>query len=173
MSSDSKPRLVLVRHAIAEGREEYARTGLDDSTRPLTPKGRRRMRQAARGLREVLGRPDLLASSPMARAVQTAEILSEVWDGIPVAEVAPLAAGPASAFLDWYREAAPAGTVVAVGHEPWLGEWASWLLTGLESSFVVFKKGGACLLEFPDGIAPSAALLGWHLAPSHLRALGE
>ena len=165
-------RLLLVRHAIAEEREHFARTGRDDGERPLTAKGRARMRLAARGLRSQVERIDLLASSPLVRAIQTAKIVAEAFDACPMEEIEVLATGPADAFLSWYRTVADWGLVAVVGHEPYLSEWASWLLAGPSAGFLAFKKGGACLLEFPAGIDPGRAVLRWHLAPAQLRALG-
>ena len=46
-------KLLLIRHAIAEEREDFARTGKDDRLRPLTDEGRKKMKQAARGLRKI------------------------------------------------------------------------------------------------------------------------
>jgi phosphohistidine phosphatase len=172
LSADRPAELVFIRHAIAEDRGVFARTGRPDGERPLTEKGIRRMRLAARGLREELTELAVLATSPLVRAVETAEILAEAFDGIRVERVAALSAGPPEAFLDWYRSVAGSGTVAAVGHEPHLGAWASWLLAGPAADFVPFKKGGACLLEFPGRVEPGAAVLRWHLGPSHLRALG-
>lgn len=165
-------RLLLIRHAIAEERGDFARTGRDDGERPLTDKGRARMRLAARGLRAQMDGIDLLASSPLVRATQTATIVSREFDDCPIREVEVLATGPADAFLSWYLTVADSGLVAVVGHEPYLGEWASWLLAGPSAGFFVFKKGGACLLEFPAGIEPGRAALRWHLAPAQLRALG-
>ncbi len=172
MTTDRSARLLLVRHAIAEDRVEFARSGRPDGERPLTEKGIRRMRLGARGLREELGDLAVLATSPLVRAVQTAEILAEAFDGLRIERVEALATGPHEAFLDWYRHVAGTGAVAAVGHEPYLGAWASWLLAGPAADFVAFKKGGACLLEFPGRIEPGAAVLRWHLGPSHLRSLG-
>lgn len=166
------PRLLLVRHAIAEDRGVFARTGQSDGYRPLTEKGTRRMQLAARGLWELVDQIDLLATSPLVRAVQTAEIMSEAFGGIPIVETDVLATGPDSAFLSWYRGVADSGLVAAVGHEPYLGEWASWLAAGPSADFLVFKKGGACLLEFPDEIEPGRAVLNWNVAPAHLRVFG-
>ncbi len=165
-------RLLLVRHAIAQERDDFARTGRNDGDRPLTEKGRRRMQLAAKGLRSLIDEIDLLTTSPLIRAAETADIISEEFGGTSVEEVEMLAMGPADAFLSWYRIASDSGLVVVVGHEPYLGEWASWLLAGPSADFMVFKKGGACLMEFPDRIEPGRAILHWHLAPSHLRTLG-
>lgn len=165
-------RLLLVRHAIAEERHDFARSGRDDGERPLTDKGRTRMQLAAKGLRVLVEEIDLLTTSPLVRAAQTASIISEAFDDVPAREVEVLAMGPADAFLLWYRTVAEMGLVTVVGHEPYLGEWASWLLAGPSADFLVFKKGGACLIEFPDVIDPGRAVLHWHLAPAHLRAIG-
>ena len=68
-------RLLLIRHAIAEEREDFARTGKDDGLRPLTDDGRKKMKQAARGLRGLVPDIDLLATSPLTRVVAFAERL--------------------------------------------------------------------------------------------------
>ena len=59
--------LLVVRHAIAQDREEFAKTGLEDARRPLTDEGRRKFEKGARGLREVAGGIELLATSFLER----------------------------------------------------------------------------------------------------------
>jgi phosphohistidine phosphatase len=166
-------QVLLIRHAIARERRNFARSGEDDGARPLTAQGRRRMRAAARGLRRVAPEIDLLATSPLTRATQTAEIIASAYGGLKTVEVPPLAAGGSiHALLKWLQERKGDSTVALVGHEPQLGVFASWLLTGLQESFVEFKKGGACMLGLPDQIRSGRATLLWHLRPSHLRRLG-
>ena len=69
--------LFLIRHAIAvdEGMPEYE----DDSQRPLTDKGKKKMRQIAKGLRALGVEFDLILSSPYVRAKETADILADVF----------------------------------------------------------------------------------------------
>src|SRR3989442_14427769 len=74
-------RLLVVRHAIAEDREAFARSHKDDSTRPLTPDGRRKMERAALGLKELVPELDVLAASPYKRAIETAEIIAAAYGG--------------------------------------------------------------------------------------------
>src|SRR5207249_9588299 len=69
-------RLLVVRHAIAEDPAAFARSHKDDSGRPLTPEGRRKMERAAHGLKELVPELDVLAASPYKRAVDTAEIIA-------------------------------------------------------------------------------------------------
>ena len=69
-------KLLVIRHAIAEDREVWARTSLDDGERPLTARGVDRMEQAARGLRRMVEKLDAIATSPLVRAMQTARIVN-------------------------------------------------------------------------------------------------
>jgi phosphohistidine phosphatase len=107
-------RLLIVRHAIAMEREDYqtlahakAReispsrstqrsaaatrriesllTETDDDFRPLTEDGAAKMRKNAKGLRKLVGQPDFLVTSPLTRALQTAEILREAWGDVDIA----------------------------------------------------------------------------------------
>jgi phosphohistidine phosphatase len=165
-------KLLLIRHAIAEEREDFARTGKDDRLRPLTDEGRKKMRQAAKGLRELVPEIDLLASSPLTRAAQTGAVLDSVYGGLKVVEIKELSPeATANDFLRWLRRQ-KAGTLAAVGHEPSISLILSSLLTGDERLTFAFRKGGACLLEFPDEVGAGAAILIWAVTPALLRALG-
>jgi phosphohistidine phosphatase len=166
-------KLLLIRHAISEEREDFARTGKDDRLRPLTDEGRKKMRQAARGLREIVPEVDLLATSPLTRAAQTAAILDTVYGGLKEVEIEELSpeATPKQ-FLRWLRKQ-KADTLAVVGHEPSLSLIVSWLLTGSERRIIAFRKGGACLLEFPAEVGAGTATLLWALTPAQLRELAE
>lgn len=168
-------QLLVIRHAIAEDREEFAVTGQDDDLRPLTREGRRRMRRAARGLRALVPELGVLAASPLVRAAQTAEILADEYGGQKQETWPELAPGVhPSMLVDRLRSLrAEPGPVAVVGHEPDLGELVSWLLSGRTPSFVELKKGAACLLEFDGPPDPERARLLWLLAPGHLRRLRE
>src|SRR5688500_19460975 len=72
-------QLLIVRHAIAMEREEFAKTGRPDSDRPLTDTGRRRMRKNARGLQRISPHPDLIVTSPWLRAADTARVIAETF----------------------------------------------------------------------------------------------
>lgn len=166
-------KLVLVRHAIAEEREDFAQTGEPDEKRPLTMQGRKKMQRAALGLREVVEEIDVLVSSPLVRAWQTAQIISDAFGDPPPASVdALIPDAEFDTFADWLTRLDDARTVVAVGHEPHLSSLAAWMLTGNAHPLFEFKKGGAALLEFIDEIQPGAATLWWLLTPAQLRALG-
>ena len=165
-------RLLVIRHAIAEDRDEWAFSGKPDHERPLTDKGRDRMRQGVRGLREIVPRLDLIATSPLVRAVQTAEIVADEYGGMELVTAGELAPENApELMLPWLRAHEMDTTVAVVGHEPHLGFLVGWLLTGRHESFVELKKGSAVMLEFDDPPAAGNATLLWALAPAHLREL--
>lgn len=166
-------KLLLIRHAIAEEREDFARTGKDDRLRPLTDEGRKKMRQAAKGLHEIVPDIDLLATSPLTRAAQTGAIVDSVYGGLKEVEIEELSpAATPNDFLRWLRKQ-KADCIAAVGHEPSISLIFSWLLTGTERRFFAFRKGGACLLEFPDEIGAGTATLLWALTPGQLRDLAD
>jgi phosphohistidine phosphatase len=167
-------QLLVIRHAIAEEREEFAATGQSDDLRPLTAEGIAKMRRVVMGLRTVVPRIELLAASPLLRAAQTADIVASAYGGlqrVTTGVLTPDAAHPA--LVQWLRSTGSRDVVAIVGHEPHLSAVVSWLLAGGTRSFVSLKKGGACLLDFENEIAADAATLRWSLTPSQLRALRE
>ncbi len=166
-------QVLIVRHAIAEDRVAFAKTGQDDGERPLTVAGRVRMKHAAAGLRAVVPELTLIASSPLTRALETAEILAEAFGGPSVVQTPSLSpGGDPAAVVEWLRDHADATCVALVGHEPDLSELTAHLLLDTVTPFVQFKKGGACLLEFSGPVAAAQAVLRWLLQPKHLRTLG-
>ena len=66
----------IVRHAIAV---PHGTPEVPEDERPLTPRGEKRFRVAAKGLARICRRPDVLLSSPLVRARQTADIAAEAW----------------------------------------------------------------------------------------------
>jgi phosphohistidine phosphatase len=166
-------KLLLLRHAIAEDQGEFSRTGKDDRLRPLTDEGRKKMKQGAKGLREILPDVDLLATSPLTRAAQTGAIVDSVYGGLAEVEIEELSpeATPTD-FLRWLRKQ-KSGTVAAVGHEPSISLITSWLLTGSERRIFSFRKGGACLIEFTGEVGAGTATLLWALTPGQLRDLAD
>jgi phosphohistidine phosphatase len=178
--------LLLVRHGIAMDRVDFqlaardAAADLDgdvnDDFRPLTSDGIRKMKKSARGLACIVDRPALLISSPLTRARETAEILQMAWGGIEIAFAEQLRPdGKRQALATWLNsrvETLDEDPLIAmVGHEPQLSEFASWLLSGVAKSTVEIKKGGACLIKFPDRLQKSRGVLKWLVTPPLLRAL--
>jgi phosphohistidine phosphatase len=167
-------RLILIRHGKAEDQVVFAKTGQDDTQRPLTREGRKLMRKGAKGLCRVCPKIDALVTSPLKRAVQTAEIIHRQYDQKPQFMELELLApgGSATKLFAWIKaHDLDASTVALVGHEPDLGKWAGYFLAGHEKSIVVFKKGAACVIDFPQRLAAGKGVLYGHFQPSHLRKL--
>jgi phosphohistidine phosphatase len=144
--------------------------GIPDDERPLTPRGRRRFRRAARGLARVVDRPDRLLTSPLPRAVATAEIAARAWGRISPTPEAALARGTVSGMLEALARHPADSTVAVVGHEPGLSGLLAHLLGGAGPAALAFRKGGVALVEVPGSLAEGGRLV-WFLPPRILRAL--
>lgn len=161
--------LCLVRHAIAADRgPAYP----DDALRPLTGRGRERMREAAPGL-TLLFVPEVILTSPYTRARDTAEILVDAY-GVKALQVSGALASGDSERLFSELAGLDADRVMAVGHEPHLSGTLSLLLTGDAGRMsAVFKKGSAALLDCNGLPVPGRAALEWLIPPAALRAIGH
>lgn len=169
-------RLLVIRHGPAGDRDVWAKTGKDDSERPLTTEGKAKMRRAARGLRAIVPHIDILASSPYVRAHQTAKIVAGAYEGLDVQLLEALIPdGSRSDILRWLRTAPDNATVAIAGHESDLSELIAWLLTGSAKPWLELKKGGACLIAY-DGLPPArppAGRMEWCLTRGQLERVGR
>lgn len=152
--------LYFLRHAHAE---PAGRDG-NDAARRLSARGEAAMRAAAPVWRRLNLRPDVVLSSPLPRALRTAELFVE---GVRLARppvvderLAPGAGWPdfAQALADHHESR----RVMFVGHEPDLSE-AVVLLTGASS--VRMRKGGLACVEFPGYPDTGQGELAWLLDP--------
>jgi phosphohistidine phosphatase len=166
-------KLLVVRHAIAEEREDWAPR--PDSARPLTRRGEERMKRAAVGLRHVVPELHTLLTSPLTRAAQTADIIAAAYGRKPAPRALhQLAAGESvEALVDALPQAGADDVVAVVGHEPDLSTLVGYLLTGQPRSFMEFRKGGACMLRFDGAAQAGAGMLLWVLTPRQLRDLSN
>lgn len=165
-------KLLLIRHAKAEPRSLLGLLRKHDARRPLTADGRKDMAKVAKGLKRLVPTLDVLASSPVIRARETAEILAQRFEHDDIVEIAALSPGSEPrALVEWLCGQSKDATVALVGHEPDLGNFASYLLAGNRQSFLQFKKGGACLVDVADGPAAGGGQLEWLLPPGTLRKL--
>ena len=166
-------QILIIRHAVAEDRDEFARTGKSDDLRPLTTRGRERMQKGANGLARLTS-IDLLGHSPLTRARQTARIVNKAFRDAQMLEIPELAPGRGVETVGhWLGFVSREATVALVGHEPDLGELVAWLTTGSTRPFLYPKKGSAIMLECPERPGPGSATLSWAATPRHLRLLGS
>ncbi len=162
--------LLIVRHAIA--RERDRRRWGDDGARPLSPAGMQQSRKAAAGLKEFGKRPERLLTSPLVRARQTAQILTEVA-GWPRAEVAPeLSPGGSAAAVFALLRRDRSRVVAVVGHEPDLGVLLTVCLLGEEGTLAIeMKKNAVACVSFRGAPSAGRAVLKWLATPRMLRRL--
>jgi len=160
-------KLLLVRHAAAVPRGTLS---MRDDDRPLTPEGKEKFRVAAKGLARIAHRPDVLLTSPLPRARATAEIAARAFKRITPTVDAALALGSVAGIVAALKTHPLGATVAIVGHEPLLSALLAHLLGAVHGERLAFKKGGAALVDLPDGPS-SAGRLIWFLKPRVLRAL--
>lgn len=163
-------RLHLFRHGIAIDREDPACPA--DHDRFLTPKGIAKTQASAQGLRALGIKPDIILTSPLLRAVQTAEIACEAL-GYPVKKLQrsnalKSDAKPAGLFRE--LSGLKADEVMCVGHAPNLDEVIAFAI-GSHSAVTSLKKAGLGSLEIESFSPPRGTIVGLYSAKV-LRSLG-
>jgi phosphohistidine phosphatase len=168
-ATSSAYELYILRHGAA-----VTRGVSEDSKRPLTPVGKRKMEEIASGLRRLGVDPDWIVSSPLERAVETAEIVAESLPAkVPLEFSDALRpGGSAEALISLLAKHSSRRRVLVVGHEPDLGQMAGRLIGAGRSAHLAFKKGGCCLITFREFPPQSPGELVWWLTPRVLRKLG-
>ena len=163
---------VFVRHGIAVAREEWEGKDVD---RPLTERGKQRVRQVAAGLRRLDVRPTVFCASPVRRALETARLLHGLLASSSLVQSRDelLPDAPPAQVVRLFRDLPPESCVLCIGHEPQLGMAASILLSGRASASFPMKKAGACLIELSILAKPGRGILRWWLTPGQLRAIGK
>lgn len=162
--------LYLLRHGIAEDPDP----GGTDRDRRLTPRGRLRMRRAARGLRVLVRRLDALYTSPYPRAAETAALVAAAMGhGLAVRELDALVPGTSPMDVVRALRALRGDRVMLVGHEPTLSKTAALLLTGSVDGLQIDLKKGGCIAVTLRAATPRSAVLEWTATPRALRRLGR
>ena len=154
--------IYILRHGIAEAR----RAGRDDFERRLTAEGQDKLRAVLERARTVGVAPSLILTSPLVRAVQTAEIAARLL-GYKGKIERTEALAPASAYLSvWKLLRGRAGerSVLLAGHEPLLGETASYLV-GCPRVCFDLKKGSLVRIDAEPAGAEPRGILQWMLTP--------
>ncbi len=160
-------KLLLIRHAAAV---PGGTPGVPDGERQLTADGEAEFRSAAGGLAWIVDPPDVLLSSPLARARATAGIAARTFGRLEPRIEPALAHGTLETILAALASHGSTATMALVGHEPLLSALLAWLLGVSDSDRLGFEKGGPALVDLPDGLA-SAGRLVWFLDPRILRTL--
>jgi phosphohistidine phosphatase len=145
-------QLYLLRHGLAA---PQGTPGVPDDSRPLTPEGERRIRQVGKALQRLDIELDRIATSPLPRALKTAQIVAEALGEPDLVEVVDeLRPGrDASSIRAWLTTREELRLMV-VGHNPSLSELLALLTTGdANLAYCELHKGGiASLMGDPRGL---------------------
>jgi phosphohistidine phosphatase len=158
--------LFIIRHAYAgqHGDPRYP----DDSLRPLTPEGAKQFRKAMKKLAERGLEIDIIATSPLVRCCQTAQIVRERLESQPeLVELGALQPGSDLAALIEWSNNQPHERLAWVGHAPDVDQLAGALL-GAPAQAISFRKGAIAQIDFEAEVAPGGGELRYFLAPAEL-----
>ena len=163
--------LFLLRHAKAHPRGEHFKL---DSKRTLTREGEEVMQGAAEGMKALEVSFDLILTSPYVRAARTAEITARVFksEKVWVTENLTPDANAKRLVAEINENYTAARNILLVGHEPFLSQFMSVLLSGDSGLSIDFKKSALAKLSTRDLRHGPCATLEWFLTPRQLQRLG-
>jgi phosphohistidine phosphatase len=159
----------FLRHASAG---ESLRDPKKDKKRPLDPAGVTQSHSVGRALAALDVQPELIISSPLTRATQTASLVANElgFEGKIQIEQALTPEASYSDFIDLLRRVASAEAVVIVGHNPNLSEFLGKIIGGRSNpADIDVKKAGVARVE----MRRSSGRLTWYITPKLISTLQE
>jgi len=157
--------LYLMRHGIAADPRGGGRDA--DARRPLTPEGRTRTARIAEALNGLGCRPTRIWSSPLLRAMETAQLVAAAVDAkIEEADFLAPDGDPQDALRALLSAPTPASLMV--GHMPDIAMLAAYFLPGLQPYGLLFKKAAVAEIEFDGRPAQGGGRLNWIMQPRQL-----
>ncbi len=156
-----KVRIHLLRHAHAGDAFEWVG---DDDLRPLTSKGRRQSERLGGFLEAHAVRPDVIVSSPLVRAQQTAEIVASVL-GMAVRTDQRVGPGFGKRELWALLDELGAREPMFVGHDPDLSGLVTYLV---DAAGISMKKGSLATIDLNTQLSDGDGDLRWLVPPDLL-----
>ncbi|MEM2139568.1 phosphohistidine phosphatase SixA [Nitrososphaera sp.] len=156
--------LYVLRHGEAGKR---LAAGSKDSERALTVAGEKEVEEIAGAIAKLGVRPDIVATSPLARSHQTAAIVAKKlkiknrlqdWD-----ELKP--EGSRTKLYERLAKLKPEASVMVVGHEPYLSTLVSELAFDGQKGRIVMKKAGLARVGVTSFRPNPKGELRWLLTP--------
>jgi phosphohistidine phosphatase len=157
--------IYVLRHGEAEERE----TGLADRDRKLTAKGKKDLKEVLKIARKAEAAPDLILTSPLRRAKETATIAADILGCKSVVETRNLLPG-ASPEQIWSEISTDykVDSILLAGHQPHLGSLIGLLL---EAAIMVdLKKGSLVRIETHGKLGPPRGVLKWMITAKLAKA---
>jgi phosphohistidine phosphatase len=160
----------LLRHAHAL---DVGESGAgSDEERPLSDQGRQQMALVSDAVQRMGLKFDLVLTSPLRRAAETAQELCR-YLGMPdsaLVTCSPLEPGGSSKKLMKRLRSLEANEVVLVGHSPDLGQHAAWLI-GSRRTEVQIAKAGLAHVRCDAPPRKGVGALVWLLTPELIASL--
>jgi phosphohistidine phosphatase len=158
--------LYVLRHAEAVEASDI----LQDEWRYLTEKGRLAAKKVSSSIAKYSPKPRLTITSPLTRAVQTAEIAADkaCRKNVIVASELLLPGADISELVEHIKGCRDAKRVLVVGHEPQLGSLVAALL-GRKDDMIQLKKGACVTLKLDPDTEDKPANFLWYLVPGKRR----
>lgn len=140
-------RLIFLRHATAVSKSPE-HTELDDFRRGLTRGGFRELKRIFRKNKDLFKGIDVIYSSPLLRAMATAETLYKKWPSQKLEILSSLDSSddPYNFLNELENYSRDVKVMCFVGHEPHLSSCAKIIL-GCRDLNIDLVKGGALVLE--------------------------
>lgn len=140
-------KIIFLRHGLAEGHFSHDQDA--DFERELTPEGIQKLEKTFKLFKKVEKKIDVIFSSPLARAIQTAEIFWSYYQDSDLEMMSDLDILDDPRHLIEYISFLPKDGIYAfIGHDPHITKViASLLALHPEHDFMTIKKGGLCVLE--------------------------
>lgn len=162
-------RLFILRHGIAE---EHG-AGKSDELRRLTSKGKNELKLSFKGLKKLVESFNMVLTSPLIRAKETAEILCEEFNCSKVLKEFDLLAeyGVELKILKMLSEKNNIENICLVGHQPMIGELIMFLISGKATDSIPLKKGGVACLDLFLPAKAGEVQLKWLLTPKQMQLI--
>ncbi len=161
--------LYLIRHADAG--DANLTQWADDRQRPLSEDGAKKFRQAAKKFKRIVPSVDVMLSSSLVRAWQTAKILEEEAGWIAPKRFEALEGGGEGEVIKALKPYMKRERIVLVGHEPTMSALVSLLIAGdMNRSVMEMKKGSIACIEI-DSLQAGIGVLKWLLTVKVMREL--
>ena len=146
----------------------------DDRLRPLTPEGQDRLTGQVRGMAAIGISPDLIVSSPLTRALQTAQIVHAglaLTRPIETSESLVPEADPRDALKELATWQVSSAGVMLVGHEPHLSSLASIAVGESADAVLRLRKGALCRIRLHLAPYGHSGWIEWSLTAQQMLAM--
>lgn len=163
--------LFILRH----GKAGHSSGEPDDNLRALTPAGRKEIRDIARWMQGERIQFEIIATSPLVRASETAGIIARTLDlkerVVVWEDLAP--GGDLDSVCYQAAQSGTEGAILVVGHEPALSGLVGKIISRGGTASVAFAKGGLAKIRYFSFDTLPSGVLQWLLTPKQIQAIRQ